>query len=147
MKNVIVVLFMFISSISVAQQAQKTLLKTFPLNGQEQVVLNLDGDVHIERWNNPTVRVQMEITYHNANVNIMKYLISKGRYNLTTEGTADGLAITNPNTGKNVQISKEGKILKETIAYKVFLPENVSFIVAEKSQASVVSNDGEIATQ
>jgi len=141
MKNIIVVLFMFIASISVAQQAQKTLLKTFNINNSEQVVLDINGVVNVEKWSNPTVRVQMEITYSNANIHVMKYLITKGRYNLKSEITADGYEISVPEVGESVQISKDGKILEETISYTIYIPENVSVIVTETSQASVFSTD------
>ena len=141
MKNIILLLFMFIASISVAQQAQKTLLKTFNISNSEQVVLDINGVVNVEKWSNPTVRVQMEITYSNANVHVMKYLITKGRYNFKSEITADGYEISIPEIGKPVQISKDGKILEETISYTVYVPENVSVIVSEMSQASVYSND------
>lgn len=141
MKNIILVLFMFITSISVAQQVQKTLLKTFNISNSEQVVLDINGVVNVEKWSNPTVRIQMEITYKNANVHVMKHLITKGRYNFKSEVTPDGYAISIPEISKAVQISKDGKMLEETITYTVFVPENVSFIVSEASQASVYSTD------
>jgi len=143
MKNIFLLVFMFFASISVAQQAQKTLLKTFNVNGHQQVVLNVEGNVDVEKWNEPTVRVQMHITYNNASVHVMKYLISKGRYNLKSVSTADGFEISNPNAGKDVKISKEGKLLSETITYKVFVPENMSVIVADESQASITQPKGE----
>lgn len=143
MKNIFVLVFMFFASISVAQQAQKTLLKTFNVNGHQQVVLNFDGNVNVQKWQEPTVRVQMQITYKNANVHIMKYLISKGRYNLKSASTADGFEISNPNAGKDVQISKDGKLLSETISYKVFVPTTMSVIVADESQASIVNTDND----
>jgi hypothetical protein len=148
MKNIILVLFMFIASISVAQQAEKTLLKTFNISNSEQVVLDIDGVVNVEKWSNPTVRIQMEITYKNANVHVMKYLITKGRYNFKSEVTADGYSISIPEIGKPVQISKDGKMLEETITYTVFVPENVSVILSEASQASVYSLDNkDVAAQ
>lgn len=127
MKNSIFLFaLMLVTSSSVAQQAQKNLLKTFDLNSQRQVVLNLDGDVNIERWNNSTLRVQMDISYENANVHIMKYMISKGRYNLTMSSTADGVMIEHPNKLAAAQISKDGTLLKESIVYTIVLPKDVN---------------------
>ncbi len=140
MKNIFLVVFMFFGGISVAQQAQKTLLKTFNVNGHQQVVLDFDGSaVEVEKWNQPTVRVQIQITYTNANVHIMKYLITKGRYDLKSASTADGFEISSPNTNKEVKINKEGTVLVETVTYKVFVPENMSVIVSDESQASVIN--------
>ena len=85
MKNTFLLLFMLISSITIAQQAEKTLIKTFNANNTDQVVLDFAGDISIEKWNNPTIRVRMQISYQNASVHIMKYLITKGRYNLKSE--------------------------------------------------------------
>lgn len=126
------------SSISVAQQAQKNLLKTFDLNGQREVVANLDGEVLIERWNNSSMRVQMEISYENASVNIMTYLISKGRYNLTTTPSAQGLLVTSPNAEKPAQISKDGTLLKEKIVYTIFVPHNVTVLTGEEGEAKLM---------
>ena len=141
MKNTFLSVFMLIASISVAQQAEKTLIKTFNANGTDQIVLDLTGDVNIQKWSNPTIRVQMNISYENASVHIMKYLITKGRYNLQSEESADGLRISIPEAGKDVVISKDGKILVETITYTVFTPENVAVVILDESQATVLSND------
>ena len=148
MKNIIfLVAFMLVTSISVAQQAQKNLLKTFDLNSQTEVVLNLDGDVNIERWNNSTLRVHMDIAYENANVHVMKYLISKGRYNLTISPATDGLVIEHPNKTDSPKISKDGTLLKESIVYTVVVPQNVTVIVNEGSQTNVLNKDDMVLVQ
>lgn len=148
MKNIIFLFaLILVTSSSVAQQAQKNLLKTFDLNGQRQVVLNLDGDVNIERWNNGTLRVQMDISYENANVHIMKYMISKGRYNLAMSSTADGLVIEHPNTLDPAKISKDGTLLKEAIVYTVVLPKDVKIIINENSQTNILNKDDMAAAQ
>lgn len=148
MKNVIfLVALMLITSISIAQQAQKNLLKTFDLNGQTEVVLNLSGDVNIERWNNSTMRVQMDISYENASIHIMKYMISKGRYNLVMSAETNGLVIEHPNKTEMPKISKEGTLLKETIVYTVVVPQGVTVIVSKDSQANVLNKDEMVAAQ
>lgn len=147
MRSIMLFALMAWASISVAQQAQKNLLKTFDLNGQKEVVLNLDGDVNIERWNNSTMRVQMEINYHNASEHIMKYLISKGRYNLATNNTEHGFVLEHTNRTSAPQINKEGDTLEETIVYTIYVPQNVTVIVSEDSQANVLNKDEMIAAQ
>ena len=148
MKNIIFLFaLMLVTSISVAQQAQKNLLKTFDLNSQTEVVLNLDGDVNIERWNNSTLRVQMDISYENASVHIMKYMISKGRYNLVMSPKPTGLVIEHPNKTDSPKINKEGELLKETIVYTIVVPQGVTVIINEGSQTNILNKDEMVAAQ
>ena len=148
MKNIIILVALtLVTSISVAQQAQKNLLKTFDLNGQTTIVLNLDGDVNIERWNNSTVRVQMDISYENASINIMKYLITKGRYNLTMSPKADGFAVEHPNKTDSPKISKDGTLLKEKIVYTIVIPQDVTIIIDEDSQTNVLNTEEMVVAQ
>jgi hypothetical protein len=148
MKNLtFLVALMLITNISVAQQAQKNLLKTFDLNGQAAVILDLEGDVNIERWNNGTVRVQMDISYENANVHIMKYMISKGRYNLALSPKTDGLTIEHTNKADSPKISKDGTLLKESIIYTIVIPQDVTVIVNEDSQTNILNEDEMVAAQ
>jgi hypothetical protein len=148
MKNIIFsIVLMLIASISVAQQAQKNLLKTFDLNGHNEVVLHLDGDVNIERWNNSMLRIQMDISYQNASVNIMKYLISKGRYDLTMTAAAEGLVVEHPNRIDATPINKEGTLLEETIVYTVYVPQNVVVMVNKNGQTTVLNSDKTLVAQ
>ncbi len=143
MKNIILLALMFVASFSVAQQTQKTLLKTLNIQEYKQLVLDLGGEINVERWNNPSVRVQMQITYHNANIHVMKYLISKGRYDIKTEPTVDGLSISHTKTLKDIPISKEGKILQEDVIYTLYIPNNITITYGEEEQALIFSSSKE----
>lgn len=113
-------------SFSYGQNTQKTLVKTFNLKGSKVVVLDTKSSVEVKEWSNETMRIQMSITLENANTQMLKYLITKGRYNLSTELTDDGLVVSFPGRKKDVIVNKNGDKLKEIVAYTVFVPSDVT---------------------
>lgn len=139
MKQVFILLIaLFTFSFVSAQQVQKTLLKTFSLNGNQEVTLDFDGDVVLEEWDNDNMlRVQMEIIYHNSSEGMLKHLISKGRYHLQMKDTEQGLVVNSPNRKQSVVISKAGETLRETVNYKVFVPRNVVATVVDNTTTSI----------
>lgn len=148
MKYILIGLFILGTHFSFGQQVQKTLVKTLNPQGEQQIIFDLAGDIEVERWQNKTVQVQIEISYNNANVHILKYLISKGRYNVITEFKADGLVIKMPNASKDVKVNKEGDLLDEATSFKVFVPQNFTVSRADKGEiTSVVSDAGSVVAQ
>lgn len=133
------IIFSFCFHIATAQQTQKTLIKSFNLKGNDYVMLNFDGKVEIKEWNNTILRVQMGITLENATVHMLKYLITKGRYNLSAVETDKGMVISTPNRQKKVVVNKKGDELAEIVTYTVFVPSNIQTKVMN-DQASSSTN-------
>lgn len=140
MKQKIIILFLIaFTNFAFGQQAQKTLVKTFNLKGSKTVLLELDAPVEIKEWSNKTMRVQMSITLQNANVHMLKYLITKGRYNLNTVLGTEGLKLSVPGRKKDVVVNKNGDKLKETVAYTIFIPSDVNAKVLNELSNTVGS--------
>ncbi len=143
MKKILTLITLILTISFAFGQTEKTLVKTFNLQGATAVVLNLGGNVEVQEWSENTLRVQMNITLENTNVNMLKYLITQGRYNLVLEPTNEDPVITSPGREKNVVINKDGDILTETVTYVVFVPKNVKteIINKETEEANIQSGD------
>lgn len=118
-----------------AQDTEKTLVKSFNLQGNQVVVLDLEGTVVVKTWSNDIMRVQMTISQKNTSEAILKSLIKAGRYNLKSSVEENGLMVSAPGLQREVMI--RGKLLEDTISYIVFAPENV--LVKQANEASTSS--------
>ncbi|MFN7117625.1 MAG: hypothetical protein ACK4TA_12560 [Saprospiraceae bacterium] len=117
------ILLLGIASIAIAQSAEKTLVKSFPVETQA-VSLNLVGATEVKIWENDLLRVQMTVTLYNGNEAILKSLISAGRYNLVANVENGQTVITLPAMEREVQIG--GKALRDDVTFVIYAPKNVS---------------------
>lgn len=127
-------LFFSTIGMTTAQIAEKTLVKSFNLQGHDQVVLNLDGPVDVQSWDSKTVRVQMSISLKNRSESFLKAMLLAGRYNLESTNEEDALVIYQPGMERAVQL-KSGE-LEETMNFMVFAPENVHVEVNSEASSS-----------
>lgn len=117
------ILFIYITTIAIAQSSEKTLVKSFPLEANQTVSLDLPGVIEVKMWDGELLRVQMTITLQNGSEAVLKSLISAGRYNLIAK-TGDSMVISAPSLGKAVQLG--GKALEDHVSFLVYAPKNVS---------------------
>ncbi len=110
---------------SQAQHAEKTLVKSFNLNGQTAIFLDLDGVVNVTTWNEPQMRIQMTITLQNGSETMLKSLVTAGRYNLNTKEENGAFSIIAPGLERQIKLGG-GQLLGEQITYEVFAPKEVS---------------------
>lgn len=143
MKNLLTLITLVLASTFAFAQTEKTVVKTFNLQGSTSVVLNLKGDVEVQEWSESTLRVHMNIKLENSNVHMLKYLLTQGRYNLKLENTDAGVTIASPGRDKDVIINKEGDKLSETVTYTVFVPQNVATEVLNKKAVEETVSNGE----
>jgi hypothetical protein len=144
MKRLITLITLILTTSLVFGQTEKTLVKTFNLQGNTSVALNLNGNVTVEEWGESTLRVHMTISLENTNVNMLKYLITQSRYNLVLENTDTGVKISAPGRNQAVVINKAGDVLKETVTYTVFVPRNTQVKILNRDaveQETVQSGD------
>lgn len=143
MKNLFTFIIIILATSITYGQTEKTVVKTFNLQGNSSVVLNLNGAVEIKEWSESTLRVHMNIKLNNSNVHMLKYLLTQGRYNLKLENTSRGLVLTSPGREQDVVINKNGDILSETVNYTVFVPHNVTTEIINKSENEEILDTGE----
>jgi hypothetical protein len=143
MKNLLTLITLILATSFTYGQTEKTVVKTFNLQGSTSVVLDLNGDVEVQEWSESTLRIHMNIKLENSNVHMLKYLLTQGRYNLKLDNTDTGVVITSPGRDKDVVINKEGDTLSETVTYTVFVPQNVSTEIMNKKTVEAPISTGD----
>lgn len=128
------VLLLFVSSMTYGQQVEKTLVKSFNLEGNQQVALQMDGPIEVRTWNNNFLRVQMQVTLREGSEALLKSLVQAGRYNLRHEIEEETYKVLAPMLAMEVKVG--GKPLQDEVSYIVFAPENVIVKVPDSKSAS-----------
>lgn len=130
--------FLFAGEVLFAQQTEKTLVKSFNLEGRDLVAIDIpEASVEIKTWNSPDMRVQMTIGLANFSEGVLKGLVTAGRYNLKGEAKDDQLVITASGLKKQVMIN--GQEVKEKISLLVYVPEKVAVKAAVPGTTSDAS--------
>lgn len=127
------VLLLFVSFITYGQQVEKTLVKSFNLQGNQVVTLQMDGPIEVKTWNNNFLRVQMQVTLKEGSEALLKSLVQAGRYNLRYEMDGEAYTVLAPQLGLEVKVG--GKPLQDVVSYLVYAPENVIVKVPEGKNA------------
>ena len=122
----------------VTAQSEKTLVKSFNLQGIQVVVLDIDGDVEIREWKNDILRIQLTVNITNGNDSMLKSLVTAGRYNLYSNIGEEGFKIFAPETKKEMKVS--GQDLNERISYIVYAPENVIVKMAGEASTDALTS-------
>lgn len=121
-----------------AQEAEKTLVKSFNLEGQTEVLIDLKGDVEVQKWKSDVLRIQMTIAIPGGSDAMLKSLVKARRYNLEAQ-KEELLKIIAPGLERVLFLG--GKPLEETISYLIYAPENVTVKLGEDASTAVEPAD------
>ncbi len=135
--------FLLLATVSHGQQAEKTLVKSFNLKGNQVVLLDLDGNVEVKEWNNELMRVQITVALQNGTEAMLKSLVQAGRYNLDSDDSTGEYKVLAPGLQRKVTV--RGNELAENISYTIFAPSKVA--VKLKNEASTNKEDVKIVSQ
>ena len=124
------------------QQAERILVKSFNLEGNQVVLLDLAGNVEVQPWNNDILRIQMTISLETGSDAMLKSLIQAGRYNLKSQTGDDAYTISNPEMDKQIMV--RGKELVEELTYIVYAPENVLVKLKDNSTSGLVGENSSL---
>jgi hypothetical protein len=118
---------LFILSILFVQtsfgQSQKTFVKSLTANASS-IAVDLEGKTQVTEWEESFVRVTTTIELSNFNEEILKRLVSVGRYSIETT-TADGvMTIQMPKLATKVTI--RGQVLNEVLSYEILVPQGMT---------------------
>lgn len=128
-----------IASLAFAQSAEKTLVKSFPLEAKT-VSVDLIGATEVKTWDNDLLRVQMTITLHNGSEAVLKSLISAGRYNLIATVENGQTIISAPGMAREVQVG--GKALQDDVSFIIYAPKNAAIKLSNTNSISQSNTDG-----
>jgi hypothetical protein len=109
---------------AVAQQSEKNLVKSFNLDGQSAVLLDLEGKVELTTWSEPQMRIQMTITLQNGSETMLKSLVTAGRYNLDAKDKDGIFSIVAPGLERQIKLGS-GQSLGENVTFTVWAPKGV----------------------
>lgn len=118
------VLLLFVSLFSFGQSVEKTLVKSFNLEGHESVSIEMDAPVEVKTWSNSIMRVQIQINLENGTDALLKSLVQAGRYNLRHKVVDGEYKIYAPAIDMQVKIG--GKPLQDQVSFVVYTPEGVT---------------------
>lgn len=135
--------FLFGTTISHGQQAEKTLVKSFNLKGNQLVLLDLAGNVEVKEWNNELMRIQITVGLENGTEAMLKSLVQAGRYNLDSDDTTGEFTVLAPGLQRKVTV--RGNELLENISYTIFAPAKVSIKLLDNTSTS--KEDVKVASQ
>jgi recombinational DNA repair protein RecT len=113
---------MLVLSTSIFAQAEKTLLKSVLIN-TGTASIELPGEVSVSTWDKPYIRVTATIKTTNFTEEVLKRIVSAGRYDI--QGIQEnGLTIINmPKLGNQVTIG--GVKMVEIFKFEVQIPETM----------------------
>lgn len=131
---------MLLSQSFFAQSTQRTLVKSFNVQNLDLVTFDIDGQIEIQEWDQPMLRVQMEIKLENGSDKVLRGLIAAKRFDLDSERINGELKIFSDKLAKNVtfrgeEISENVKfVIKAPRGLVVNYPESVAvgFVPVEK---------------
>jgi hypothetical protein len=121
-----------------AQQVEKVLVKSINPESAKTVQLDLDVPYIVQTWKSNVIRVQLQVGLENSSENILKSLISAGRYNVKATIENEVILLSLPQLAKQVRVG--GQELIEQVSLTIFLPDNLILEDAQDDADAVGMN-------
>jgi hypothetical protein len=134
-RNLLLAFLLSTPMLIAAQAAEKTMLKSFNLDGKNLIRLELPGTVDVKVWEKSIIQIQITVSLPSGNAAMLNELANVGRYNLSAKSSGDNFLITSDNLNKIIKI--KGQDLKENITFQVFVPKDVSVKIFDVNLAMV----------
>jgi len=122
MKQILFTLTMLVLSTSIFAQAEKTLLKSVLIN-TGTASIELPGEVSVSTWDKPYIRVTATIKTTNFTEEVLKRIVSAGRYEIQAS-QEDGLTVISMPKLIN-QVTIGGVKMIEIFKFEVQMPETM----------------------
>lgn len=108
------------------QGAEKVLVKSFNLEGNNAIQLVLPGNVGAKEWNNTYMRIEMTVSVAHVNETLLRTLIESGRYNIYGKSEEGVYKVFIP--GLNKQVKVGGKVIEESFTFTVLYPSSAGIM-------------------
>jgi hypothetical protein len=122
MKQILFTLTMLVLSTSIFAQAEKTLLKSVLIN-TGTASIELPGEVSVSTWDKPYIRVTATIKTTNFTEEVLKRIVSAGRYEIQATQENGLTVISMPKLINQVTIG--GVKMVEIFKFEVQMPETM----------------------
>lgn len=114
---------MLLSQSFFAQSAQRTLVKSFNVQNLESVNFDIDGITEVQEWDQPMLRVQMEIQLENGNDKVLRGLVAAKRFDLDSKRADSELTIFSDKLAKSVTF--RGEEIVENVKFSIQVPRGM----------------------
>jgi hypothetical protein len=119
-------------------QSQKTFVKSLSANASSSIAVDLEGETKVTEWEESFVRVTTTIELSNFSEEILKRLVSVGRYSIETNTSNGIMTIQMPKLVTKVTI--RGQVLNEILTYEILVPEGMTVeMIKSPSDAETVN--------
>jgi hypothetical protein len=123
-----------------SQSATRTFVKSFNLDGATEVRLDLPQTVDIRPWDGNTLRFEISVTLPpQCNAAMLNELANVGRYNMNSKTEGSILVIDAPNLARQIKV--KGQEMKETIAFTLHVPKQVSILPAPEGNRTAAKEE------
>ncbi len=124
MKTIIQLLFLLFLSIQVGfGQASQSIVRSVPLQAATTININIPGEVKGQIWDKDFVRIVITVNILNSGEDILKRLVTLGRYDIEHNEENDRLIIDMPKLAQQVVL--KGINLEERFRVEVFYPKDI----------------------
>lgn len=111
-------------------QASKNIHQLFMMKETiEKLNINLpSSDIQIKKVKSSRIRIEVTIKIGSSNLNLLEYMIEKGRYDLVQETNILETELTIKIKKNNNIIIIKGEECKEELSYTVYVPESIEAV-------------------
>ena len=122
------------------QGAERVLVKSFNLEGNYALQLELPGNIEVREWENAYLRVEMRVSVAHISDGLLRTLIQSGRYNIYGKGDQGVYKVFIPGLYKQVKVG--GREIEEHFSFVVLCPSSVGVVEpAEETEQEVSKAD------
>jgi hypothetical protein len=122
----IIVFWSMVITPSISQNTlEKTLVKSFSLNGKTIIKVDLPSVADVKIWNEPTARIEMVVAVENMSEAMLKSLIVAGRYNVNSQYEPNQMLLNAPAMQRTIKLNN-GQEIKENVRYTLYVPNDVA---------------------
>ncbi len=114
-------------------QSQKTFVKSLNPTANS-VAIDLEGKVAVNEWSETFIRITTTVEVTNFDEDILKRLVSLGRYSIEAENKDGVMMISIPKLATKVTI--KGQVLDEVLTCEIFVPKGMTVDVVSKDVAA-----------
>jgi hypothetical protein len=120
--TILLAIFISFAAFGQSPQAEKTVIKSIPIQTAATATFELPGEVSASEWDKEYIRVTATIKVLNSSENILDRLIMVGRYEIQATEVDGELIIQMPKMMHHIAV--KGVDLEEVLEFEVNVPKN-----------------------
>ncbi len=127
LKNTIALVIFILLGFSSQAQLRETFHEVYDLNDIESIEVNLDGDISFLKWKGTTLMAETIVELGNATKGVLRYLIKKQRYEITSDSDGSTLKLESFDKERKAVVTRDGAC-DEYIGVIIYVPEDYEVV-------------------